>query len=350
VFASEENGMLGRISIVALTMLALTGCNRESEPIRASGSSTVYPFTKAVADAFVRGGEGRQQPAVESTGTESGIERFCDGAKDGGPDIADASRRMKRSEFAKCQANGAKDIIEVPIGLDGIALAESNQGPKLTLSRKDIYLALAANPMGKPNTAKTWRDVNPALPAVAIQVLGPPSTSGTRDMFVSLILEEGCLAAMPEAKTMRVTGDPAVFERTCRQIRSDGAYVQEGEDDRQIVQALAKTPNAVGLLGYSYLEQNTGQLRAVPIDGVAPDTAAISSGRYPGARTLYLYVKKQRLEKKPELRAFLDLYATMWGPNGPLAKQGLIAMSEKARNRSAEAIKLAEPLDAESLI
>lgn len=344
--------MFGRSAILAVTTvaaLALASCGEDADPIRSAGSSTVYPFTTAVAAAFVQEKSGRKAPLVESTGTQAGIMRFCEGPGPDSFDIADASRRMKRVEYERCQKNGIGDIIEIPIGLDGLALAESNQGPKFQLTRKQIYLALAANPMGKPNTAKTWKDVDPKLPAIPIQLLGPPTTSGTRDAFVELILQMGCLEAMPEAKQLQTSGDPAVFDKTCRQLRTDGPYVTEGEDDNVIVRKLESSPNALGLFGYSYLEQNANRLRGVPIDGVAPTYDAIASGKYPGVRTLYLYVKKKHLKPKPELLDFLNTYASMWGPNGPLTKRGLIAMSEAGRKRSADAIKNEYVLDSSQL-
>jgi phosphate transport system substrate-binding protein len=342
--------MPGRLVLFAGALLALTSCDGgSSREIRAIGSSTVYPFTKAVAEAFVRADGSRRQPAVESIGTAAGIKSFCDGAGFAHADIVNASRRMKRAEFDKCVANKVGDVMEIPIGLDGIALAESNAGPKLALSRKDIYLALAAMPRGKPNTARTWKDVNPSLPAIPILVLGPPSTSGTRDAFVELILEPGCLAAMPEAEALKKAADPAQFDGVCRRLRNDGAFAERGEDDNLIVQGLAQNPNALGLFGYSYLEENMGRLHGVPIDGIAPAYDAIASGKYSGVRSLYLYVKKKHLKAVPGLQDFLNLYTTMWAPGGPLAKHGLIPASQKVRERSAEAIQLGLPLDVTAL-
>jgi phosphate transport system substrate-binding protein len=342
--------MLGRFGPMALAALVLAGCSGgESAPIRATGSSTVYPFTKAVADAFAQG-EGRAAPVVQSTGTEGGTKAFCANAGTDSIDILNASRRMTKVEFGRCQANKVGNVIEIPIGLDGVAIAESNQGPKLQLTRKDIYLALAANPRGKPNTAKTWKEVNAALPAIPIQLFGPPASSGTRAAFVDLILQPGCLEAMPDAKALQTGRDPAAFERACRQIRADGAYVTEGEDDKVIVQALERNPNALGLFGYSYVEENRSRLHAVAIDGVTPAGDTIASGKYPGMRSLYLYVKGQNLKAKPQLGEFLNLYATMWSPGGPLAKHGLIALSEKMRGRSKQTIDLAEPLDQSALL
>lgn len=330
--------MLVRLGLVTIAVLGLAACNQANQ-LRSAGSSTVYPFTKAVADEFVKAKSGRIAPAVESTGTQAGIMRFCESGGADSFDIADASRRMKKVEFEKCQTNGVGEIMEIALGLDGLALAESNQGPKLELTRKDIYLAIAANPNGKPNTAKTWKDVDPKLPAVAIRVIGPPMTSGTRDAFVELILQPGCLEAVPTAKDVQMSGDPAALDQLCRQIRTDGAYLQGGEDDSKTVAELERSPNTIGLFGYSYLEQNANRLRGIPIDGVAPTYDAIAGGKYPGVRTLYLYVKKSHLKLKPELQEFLNLYASMWQPGGALTRKGLIAMSDGGRKRSADTIK-----------
>lgn len=331
--------MLKRLGLLTLASVTLASCDGTSmRAVTVVGSSTVLPFTKAVATAFVEQDKGRRTPVVESTGTGGGMIRFCEGVGGKYPDIVNASRRMHAKEFDTCQANGVKDIIEVPIGLDGIAMAESNEGPKLTLTRKDIYLALAANPMGKPNTAKTWKDVNPALPATPITVLGPPSTSGTREAFVELILEPGCLAANPAAKDLKTNPDPALFTAACRTLRKDGAYVEKGEDDNLIVEGLAGNLQAVGVVGYSYLEKNRSRLHGVPIDGVTPTYQDIASGKYPGVRSLYLYVKKKHLDVMPELQDFMKLYATMWAPGGPLAERGLIPAPDKVRRRAADTI------------
>ncbi|MEG3088713.1 substrate-binding domain-containing protein [Sphingomonas sp. PB4P5] len=339
--------MLGRLGLFLLAPLALASCSSESSEIRVTGSSTIFPFSKAVGEAFVQAKSGHKAPVFDTVGTGVGILRFCE--KDRAIDIVDASRRMRRAEFNKCQAAGIRDITEIAIGLDGIALAESNNGPKIALTRKDIYLALAANPLGKPNTAKTWKEVNPALPAIPIQVLGPPATSGTRDVFVELILQPGCLEAMPDAKALQAAGDPAQFEKVCRQIRADGPYVTKGEDDSVIVSGLEQDSNALGVFGYSYLEQNAGRLNGVPIDGVEPEYATIASGKYPGMRTLYLYVKTSRLKGRPAVQAYLDQYAAMWSPGGPLVKRGLIALPDKIRARSLQAIQRAEPIDPATL-
>ena len=235
---------------ILVAALALAGCDGNSaREIRVVGSSTVYPFTTAVAEAFVNQGGDRRAPVIESIGTGAGLKRFCEGVGWEFPDIANASRRIKKSEFELCAKNQVGEIMEVQIGVDGVALAESNRGPGLTLSKKDVYLALAANPMGRPNAARTWAEVNPALPAIPIQVMGPPATSGTRDALVELVIEPGCAAADPAAKALKAAKDTAPYDLRCKRIRDDGAYIDKGENDNLIVQGLAANPNAVGVFG-----------------------------------------------------------------------------------------------------
>jgi len=337
-------------TLIALSALALAGCDRQAtrDQIKVVGSSTVYPFTTAVAEAFVNKSTQAKAPVIEQGGTGAGMKLFCGGIGGAHPDIVNASRRIKKSEFELCQKNGVTEIMEILIGNDGIALAESNAGPKLALSRKDIYLALAANPMGKPNTAKTWKDVNASLPAIPIKVLGPPSTSGTRDAFAELILEKGCEEANPEAKALK-DSDKNKFENLCLLIRSDAAYVDSGENDNLIVQKLSTDPNALGIFGYSYLEENAQRLHGVPIDGVTPTYETIAGNTYPGARALYIYVKKQHLKAVPGLKEFLGQYAQMWAPDGPLVKRGLIASPQAARDAASKVIDLGTTLDPASL-
>ena len=337
-------------TLIALTALALAGCDRQAtrDQIKVVGSSTVYPFTTAVAEAFVNKSTQAKAPVIEQGGTGAGMKLFCGGIGVAHPDIVNASRRIKKSEFELCQKNGVTEIMEIQIGNDGIALAESNAGPKMALTRKDIYLALAANPMGKPNTAKTWKDVNASLPAIPIKVLGPPSTSGTRDAFAELILEKGCEEANPEAKALK-DADKNKFENLCLLIRSDAAYVDSGENDNLIVQKLSTDPNALGIFGYSYLEENAQRLHGVPIDGVTPTYETIAGNSYPGARALYIYVKKQHLKAVPGLKEFLAQYAQMWAPDGPLVKRGLIASPQAARDAATKAIDMETTLDPASL-
>ena len=240
------------VFLAATTALALSACggaqSTSREQIRAVGSSTVYPFAKAVADALAKSNTEFKSPIIESTGTGGGMKLFCAGVGVQHPDIANASRRIKKSEFDDCQKNGVKDIVEVQVGLDGIAFAEAKGGPGVALTQADVYKALAANPFGKPNTAKTWADVNPALPAVPILVYGPPSTSGTRDALKELILMKGC-DTDPAMKALK-DSDKEGHEKICTEVRSDGAYVDAGENDNLIVQKLEANPQAIGVFGY----------------------------------------------------------------------------------------------------
>ncbi|MES2338151.1 MAG: substrate-binding domain-containing protein [Pseudomonadota bacterium] len=327
-------------------MMALAACSgggTTRDQIKVVGSSTVYPFTTAVAENFVNS-RGLKPPVIESTGTGPGMKLFCAGIGPRHPDIVNASRRMKRSEFDTCRANGVGAVLEIQVGTDGIALAESNAGPKLQLTRRDVYRALAANPDGRPNTARTWADVNPALPAIPIQVYGPPSTSGTRDAFAELVMIPACEAANPSAKALK-DRDKDAFDDICTKLRDDGAYVDKGENDNLIVQNLSTNPNAIGIFGYSYLEENAATLHGVPLDGVTPTYATIANGSYPGARALYIYVKKAHLRAVPGLKAFLTDYAAAWAPDGPLVKRGLIAASPAIRARAAAIAAGGIPLD-----
>lgn len=344
--------MLRYLSLVAVSALALAACQDQAagggaaaarDQIKAVGSSTVYPFATLVAERFVNANPGMKAPVIESTGTGAGMKLFCAGVGGDTPDIANASRRLKASEYATCEANGAGDLMEVQIGIDGIAFAESAGGQKLELTRADLYKALAANPGGRPNAAKTWRDVNPALPTTPIQVYGPPSTSGTRDALAELILAKGCEELTPEWKERKKTDEDG-FKKACTAVREDGAYIDTGENDNLIVQKLQSNPNAIGVFGYSYLEENKDKLFGTPLNGVAPTYAAIADGGYPGARPLYIYVKKPQLSAVNGLREYLVQFATMWNPGGPLTAKGLIAAPDDVRARNAEVVKNATSL------
>lgn len=311
--------------------------------IKAVGSSTVYPFTTIVAEQYLANSPGARPPVIESTGTGAGMRLFCSGIGAAHPDIVNASRRMKRSEFDACVRNGARDILEVQVGIDGVAFAEAKNGPKMALTPADIYLALAAAPKGRPNQARTWRDVNPALPAVPIQVYGPPSTSGTRDALAELILARGCIDSDPAAKQLEAD-DADAFKARCQRVREDGAYVDAGENDNLIVQKLTANPNAVGVFGYSYLEENSGSVNGVPIAGVVPSGASIADGRYPGARPLYIYVKKAHLKAVPGLTQFIRQYTRLWGEGGPLERRGLIPAPAAVQAQAADVIRTEKSL------
>ena len=342
------------ILMTGIAALALAGCQQNAaggeaggasrDQIRAVGSSTVYPFTTAVAEQFARKNAGFKAPIVESTGTGAGMKLFCAGVGAQYPDIEDASRRIKKSEIADCQKNGVKEIVEIQIGIDGIALAESKSGPAMQLTQADIYKALAAEPYGKPQTAKTWKDVNPALPATPIKVFGPPPTSGTRDAFAELILDKGCNTD-PAMEALKKS-DSDKHKAICTKIREDGAYVESGENDNLIVQKLEANPDTVGIFGYSFLEENADKLRGIAIKGVVPTYDTIASYEYPGARPLYIYVKSAHLTAIPGLKQFVAEYAGAWGPDGYLKRRGLIAAPDAVRAASLDIATKLTPFDA----
>lgn len=329
--------------VAAVSTLALSACNDPAgsgaagarDQIRAVGSSTVYPFATAVAELFVAGNPGMKSPIIESTGTGAGMKLFCAGVGAQYPDIANASRRIKKAEYAQCAANGVKDIAEVQVGVDGLAFAESITGPGFRLTPKMIYEALAANPYGKgPNRAKLWSDVDPALPAVAISVFGPPSTSGTRDSLAELILEKGC-DTDPAMEALK-RSDEKRHEQVCRQVREDGAYVDAGENDNLIVQKLIANPNAIGVFGFSYFEENRAKLRDVPLNGIQATYETVANATYPGARPLFIYVKKAHLNAVPGLKAYVDAFAHNWDPDGVLTRRGMVAAPDEVRAHNAE--------------
>ncbi|MFW2830531.1 substrate-binding domain-containing protein [Sphingomonas sp. ID0503] len=344
------------IATLILASSALAACGQgggsgagggSRDQIRAVGSSTVYPFTTAVAEQFARKNASFKAPIVESTGTGAGMKLFCGGIGAAYPDIENASRRIKASEVADCAKNGVKDIVEIQVGIDGIAFAESKSGAKMQLTPALIYKAIAAEPYGKPQTAKTWKDVDPSLPATAIQVYGPPPTSGTRDALAELILDKGCNAD-PATKALKAT-DEDKHKAICTKIREDGAYVESGENDNLIVQKLSANPDAIGVFGYSFLEENADKVVGVPLSGVTPTYATISDFSYPGARPLYIYVKSAHLRAIPGLKEFVAEYAAAWNPEGYLARRGLIAAPEDVRAKNLDIATKLTPLDTASV-
>lgn len=317
------------------------------------GSSTVYPFTTAAAEQFGKANRRFKTPKVESTGTGGGIKLFCDGVGVQFPDAANASRRIKQSEIDTCAANGVKDIIELKIGFDGIVLANAKRAPRFDISLKDLWLALAKqvpDPKGGDklvaNPYKTWQQVNPALPANKIEVLGPPPTSGTRDAFAELALEGGCSAFGWVKDTKK--SDEKKFKSICHTVREDGAYIEAGENDNLIVQKLVANPRALGVFGYSFLDQNADKMQGSRIDGVAPAYEAIAGGKYPISRALYVYVKKAHIGVIPGLPEFLAEYTSerAIGPEGYLTDKGLIALPDVERKQVHANVKALKTLPA----
>lgn len=335
--------MLKQIALVTVSALALSACQDQAssggaarDTIRAVGSSTVYPFATVVGERFAEA-TGMKKPQIESTGTGGGLERFCAGVGPETPDIANASRRMKKSEFEKCQTNGVTDIIEIQIGYDGLAFGEAKSGPGIALTLEDIYKALAAEPYGKPNTAKTWKDVNPALPAVAISVFGPPSTSGTYDSFKELLLMAGC-DKNPEMKALK-DSDKDRHDKICGSFRGAPYYVEQGENDNLIISKLDKNPTSLGAFGYSYLSSNTDKIKAISVGGVSPSMATIADGSYPGSRPMFIYIKKKHVGVIPGLIEYVTEFAKGSASGGYLNERGLIPPTADIASAVAATIK-----------
>jgi phosphate transport system substrate-binding protein len=333
--------MKSRLTFAALCVASLAACGGGGgaegtrESVRAVGSSTVYPFAKLVAENFARSHPDYPSPIIESTGTGGGIELFCQGVGANTPDIANASRRMKASELQRCQQNGVTEITEIQIGLDGLALASARGGITMNLTPELVYRALAARPFGQEQTAQTWRDVDPSLPNEPILVYGPPTTSGTRDSFEELILVPGC-ETNTEMKALKESNEEQ-HDELCTRLRSDGKYVDQGEQDNLIVQKIEGNPRAVGVFGYSYLEENLDKVQGLPMNGSAPTYENIATGQYPGARAMFIYVKKAHLDAIRGLREFVAAWAGAWGEDGPLTAIGLVAnpADVAARSRAA---------------
>ncbi|WP_300544317.1 substrate-binding domain-containing protein [Maricaulis sp.] len=329
----------------AAAILALAGAAeaQQRDQIRIVGSSTVFPFSTAAAESF---GAKTQfsTPVVESTGSGGGLRLFCAGVGTEHPDIANASRRMKASEYELCQSNGVREITEVRIGFDGIVVGSANRAAEdLNLTLTQLWLALAAEvPADEtcsefvPNPNERWSDIDPSLPRQRIEVFGPPPTSGTRDAFVELGMQAGaagidCMAALHEADADR-------FENIASRIREDGRWIDAGENDNAIVQTLVNTPEAFGVFGYSFLDQNYDRLSGVSIDGVAPEFDAISDGSYPVSRSLFFYVKNQHAAIVPGLAEYVDEFTSeeAWGEFGYLTDRGLIPLAEDTRREIRE--------------
>jgi phosphate transport system substrate-binding protein len=275
-------------------------------------------------------------PIIESTGTGGGMRFFCAGIGEEHPDITGASRPMKDSEFETCVSNGVTEVTEIQIGYDGIVLANARGAEHMDLTKEQLFAALAAEVAvdGEivENPYTRWSEIDPSLPDVEIEVLGPPPTSGTRDAFVELVMEEGCegyeaIAALEESDEDR-------FEAVCATMREDGAFIEAGENDNLIVQRLQANPAAFGIFGYSFLEENQDVISANAIGGVEPTFDSIASGEYGVSRSLFIYVKNAHVDVIPGMREFLAEYTSdrAWGPEGYLADIGLIPLSEDLRD------------------
>jgi len=304
--------------------------------IQVVGSSTVYPFSTVVAERYGRS-SGKLTPTIESTGSGGGMKLFCSGVGINHPDITNSSRRMKKSEFDTCMKNGVEEIIEVQIGYDGIVIANALKAANLNISRKDLFLALAEMvPTEKEgelieNPYTSWKEVNSDLPDLEIEVLGPPPTSGTRDAFAELGLEGGCKTFDWIAKLKK--SDKNEYKRICHTIREDGHYIEAGENDNLIVQKLNANPDALGIFGFSFLDQNADKVKGSKIETIDPTFDSIADKSYSISRPLYFYVKKAHIGVVPGIEGFLREFTSerAWGEDGYLADKGMIPLPEEER-------------------
>jgi phosphate transport system substrate-binding protein len=328
---------------VALSGLAAAPAHAARDYVWAAGSSTVFPFTTRVAENFAKK-TGKKAPKVESLGTGGGIKLFCSGTGEGFPDIANASRPMKKSEFDACAAKGVKDIIQIKIGFDGIVVATDKDGADYAFKTEHLYLGLAAQVLkgGQfvKNPYKTWDEIANGLPGNRINVYGPPPTSGTRDAFVELAIEAGA-RKFPTADELRSNNEKR-FKQVVDPLRNDG-WVDAGENDNAIVGTLTKTPGSLGVFGYSFLEENMDKVKGATVNGVRPTAQTISDGSYPLARSLYVYVKKANIGVTPGLQDFLNEFVSdaATGRGGYLQGRGLIPLppgQHEAQKAAAKAL------------
>ncbi len=337
-----------KFTVSALALIAASaGAAAARDQIRIVGSSTVFPYTQAVAEEFSNQ-TGAPAPIVESTGTGGGMQIFCEGIGENTADITGASRAMKKSEFDLCVQNGVTDISEAMIGYDGLTIAVSRQNEAdLDLTLAQVFLALAAEvPQdGKmvPNPYTKWSEIDSALPDTDIIVLGPPPTSGTRDAFVELAMHAGCESIEEVAKIAEESGNEDWINENCSRMRTDGPFIEAGENDNLIVQRLNSDPNAMGIFGYSFLFENQDTLKDVKLNGVEAGMETIASGDYPLSRPLYFYVKNAHRGVIPNLQEFVDEYMSenALAPGGYLEERGLVALPDDQRATLQEAVSTA---------
>ncbi|MEO0329751.1 MAG: substrate-binding domain-containing protein [Pseudomonadota bacterium] len=335
------------VGSVALIAAASVGSALARDQVQIVGSSTVFPFSTAVAEQFGQK-TSFKTPVVESTGSGGGMKLFCAGVGENTPDITNASRRIKESEFKLCAANGVTPV-EVKIGFDGIVMANSKSGPELNITRQQIFLALAKEIPGADgkmisNPNKMWSDVDPSLPNIKIEVLGPPPTSGTRDAFAEIALEGG--AKKIEVLAALRKEDKKAFKKIAHAVREDGVYIEAGENDNLIIQKLEANPSAFGVFGFSFLDQNADKVKGANVNGTAPEFDNIAVGDYPISRSLFFYVKKEHVGVIPGIEEFVAEFTaeSTWGVDGYLSDKGLIPLSDADRQAGAESAKTMAPL------
>ena len=329
--------MLKKLFFLSLLNFVFIYSVTSRDQINVVGSSTVYPFSTVVAENFGNK-TGIKVPKIESTGSGGGMKLFCKGLGTGHPDITNASRRIKKNEFNQCKENGI-DVVEIKVGYDGIVIANSKKAKLLNLTKRQIFLALAKQvPEGNKeggslvdNPNKKWSDIDPNLPNIKIEVLGPPPTSGTRDAFNELAIEGGC-KTFPKLKDIKKQ-DKKKYKAICRAVREDGAFIEAGENDNLIVQKLVENENAFGVFGFSFLIENEDKIQGSTVNGMAPTMETIADKSYGVSRPLYFYVKLAHVDVIPGIREFLAEYTSddSWGPGGYLEERGMIPMPENER-------------------
>jgi len=349
---------VNRISIAASTLVVAALCTAgpalARDQIKIVGSSTVFPYTQAVAEEFGKK-SGQKSPVVESTGTGGGMKIFCQGIGEANPDLTGASRAMKKSEWELCTKNGVTDVTEIQIGYDGLSIAQSKKGKPMDLTKEQIFLALASEvPDGDKlvaNPNKKWSDVDKSLPDVAITAYGPPPTSGTRDAFVELAMHEGC-KGLDYFKTKKGEMDAAEFKKLvkakCTPMRQDGPFIEAGENDNLIVQRIEADPNALGIFGYSFLYENEDKLQGVKIAGISPSFDSIADKSYGLSRPLFFYIKNAHRKVIPGLDDFVAEYTSndAMGPDGYLHERGLVVLPENELKEMQDRAKNSEKMGA----
>ena len=333
--------------IVALAFAGQAAAQDMRDTIRIVGSSTVFPFSAAVAEQFGRISD-FPTPVVESTGSGGGLKLFCAGIGMEHPDVTNASRRIKSSEVERCVSNGIDEITEVKIGYDGIVLGNARSSGQLSIDIAQLWLALAAEVPAADgsivaNPYTMWSDIDPGLPDVAIRVMGPPPTSGTRDAFVEFVMEKGCKAF--EAVAAIKETDKDRYGGICASIREDGAFIETGENDNLVIRKLEADPDAFGIFGFSFLDQNKDRIQGSKVGGVAPTFDNIAMGDYPVSRSLYFYVKHAHIGVVPGIREYVKEFTSedAWGPFGYLADKGLIPLPDDERAAMAASARAATP-------
>jgi len=332
---------------VGAALLSTTSLVHARDQIQIVGSSTVFPFSTSVAEQFGQKSSFKT-PVVESTGSGGGMKLFCAGAGEGTPDITNSSRRIKEREFKLCNENGVTPV-EVKIGFDGIVLANAKAGPELSITRKQIFLALAKEIPGSDgkmiaNPNKKWSDVDPSLPSIKIEVLGPPPTSGTRDAFAEIALEGG--AKKIEVLAALRKEDKKAFKKIAHAVREDGVYIEAGENDNLIIQKLEANANAFGVFGFSFLDQNADKVKGAVVNGNVPEFEEIAAGNYPISRSLFFYVKKEHVGVIPGIEEFVAEFTSesTWGEDGYLADKGLIPLPDAEREAVATSAREMAPM------